>query len=99
MAFAGSPDNCLSNTRNNFPKFSFVWAQELKIPKMAIFRRCLEIAGKTENGGKFIGAKPKIYYIKLAQYFVALRRQYIIAEHLHTGCNIFSLVYNIVYNI
>ena len=33
--------------------------QELKIPKMAIFRRCLEIAGKAENGGKFLGAKPK----------------------------------------
>ena len=43
----------------SFPKFSFVWAQELKIPKMAIFRRCLEIAGKAENDRKFIGAKPK----------------------------------------
>ena len=59
MAFSGSPDNCLSNTPNDFPKFSFVWAQELKISKMAIFRRCLEIAGKAENGGKFLGAKPK----------------------------------------
>ena len=26
---------------------------------MAIFRRCLEIAGKAENGGKILGAKPK----------------------------------------
>ena len=60
MAFAGSPNNCLSNTLNNFPKISFVSAQELKIPKMAIFRRCLKIAGKAENGGKFIGTKPKI---------------------------------------
>ena len=53
---------------------------------MAIFRRCLEIAGKAENGGKFVGAKPKIYFIKLTQYFVALPRRYIITEHLHTGC-------------
>ena len=86
MTFSGSPDNCLSNTPNIFPKFSFVWGQELKIPKIAIFRRCLEIAGKAENGEKFIGAEPKIYFIKLTQYFVALTRRYIIAEHLHTGC-------------
>ena len=59
MAFSESPDNCLENTLNNFPKFSFVWAQELKIPKMVIFRRCLEIGGKAKNGGKCIGAKPK----------------------------------------
>ena len=85
MAFSGSPDNCLSNTSNNFPNLSFVWAQELKIPKMAIFRRCLEIAGKAENGGKILGAKPKNLFIKLTQYFVALSRRYIIAEHLHTG--------------
>ena len=31
MAFSESPDNCLETTLNNFPKFSFVWAQELKI--------------------------------------------------------------------
>ena len=59
MPFSEIPDNYLYNTPNNFPKFSFVWAQELKIPKMAIFRRCLEIAGKAENGGKSIGAMPK----------------------------------------
>ena len=59
MAFTGSPNNWLSNTPNNFRKFSFVSAQELKMQKMAIFRRCLKIAGKAENGGKFIGAKPK----------------------------------------
>ena len=53
---------------------------------MTIFRQCLEIAGKAENGRTFIGAKPKKYYIKLAQYFVVLRRRYIIAEHLHTEC-------------
>ena len=58
---------------------------------MAIFRRCLEIAGMAENGGKFLGAKPKKYFIKLTQYFVALPRRYIIAEHLHTGC--YSLLY------
>ena len=51
--------DCLSNTTNNFAKFSFVWAQELKIPKMTIFRRCPEIAGKAETGGKFMGEKPK----------------------------------------
>ena len=82
MAFAGSPDNCLSNTPNNFPKFSFVSAQELKMPKMAIFRRCLKIVGKAENGGKFIGAEPKKYYIEVTEYFFALHRRYIIAEHL-----------------
>ena len=59
MTFAGSPENCLSNTPNNLPKFSFFWAQELRIPQMAIFRRCLEIAVKAENDGKFIGTKPK----------------------------------------
>ena len=53
---------------------------------MAIFRRCLEIAGKAENGRKILGAKPKIYFIKFTQYLVALSRRYIIAEHLHTGC-------------
>ena len=37
MAFSGSPDNCRSNTSNNFHKFSFVWAQELKIPKNGDF--------------------------------------------------------------
>ena len=33
------------------------------------------------------GKAEKYYYIKLAQYFVVLRRRYIIAEHLHTGCH------------
>ena len=65
MAFSGSPDNCLSNSSDNFPKFSFVWTQELKISKMVIFRRCLEIAGKAENGGKILGAKPIFFIINL----------------------------------
>ena len=54
--------------------------------KIVIFRRCLKLAGKAENGGEFIGAKPKKYYIELTQYFVALHRRYVTAEHLHTGC-------------
>ena len=58
VAFAGSPDKCLSNTRNNFPKLTLVWAQELKI-KNATFRRYLEIAGEAENGEKCVVAKPK----------------------------------------
>ena len=33
-----------------------------------------------------LGQSRKIYFIQLTQYFVALIRRYIIAEHLHTGC-------------
>ena len=39
------------------------------MPKIAIFRHCLKIAGKAENGGKFIGAEPKKYYIELTECF------------------------------
>ena len=35
---------------------------------------------------KSLGQSRKIYFIKFAQYFVALSRGDIIAEHLHTGC-------------
>ena len=42
-----------------FPEIFFRLGAEVEIPKMAIFRRCLEIAGKAENGGKFLGANPK----------------------------------------
>ena len=69
-----------------FPEIFFRLGAGAKNTKKGDFRRCLEIAGKAENARKFIGAKPKIYYIKLAQYFLFLRRWYIIAEHLHTGC-------------
>ena len=59
---------------------------------MAIFQRCLEIAGKVEYGGKLIRAKPKNYYINLDQYVVVLHPGYIIAKHLHmlgvTVCNV-----------
>ena len=52
-----------------FPKIFFRLGAGAKNTKKGDFRRCLEIAGKAENARKFIGAKPKIYYIKLAQYF------------------------------
>ena len=73
MAFAGNPGNFLPNAPNHFPKFSFVWAQELKVQKMAIFRRCLEIAGKAKYGGKFIEAKPK-NLVKFSETAVITRR-------------------------
>ena len=105
MAFAGSPDNGHSRTTNNFPKFCFVWAQELKIPKMAIFRRYLKIAGKAETGGKFIGAKPKnlLYYINsvfcrppsavhYCRTFTHWMLQFIISEHaVQCGENVITI--------
>ena len=36
---------------------------------MAIFRRCLEIAGKAENGGKGIGAMPKDLLYEITSVF------------------------------
>ena len=43
-----------------FPEILFYLGAGAKnTKKMAIFRRCLEIAGKAETGGKFIGAKLK----------------------------------------
>ena len=50
---------------------------------MAIFRRCLEIAGKAENGKNLLGQSRKTYYFKLTQYFVALRRRYIIIYYTY----------------
>ena len=87
MAFSESPDNCLENTLNNFPKFSFVWAQELKIPKMAIFGVASKLRVKPKMAENVLGQSRKIYYIKLAQYFVVLQRRYINVQHLHTGCS------------
>ena len=46
MVFAENPVNFLLNTPKKSPKFCFIWAQEFQIPKMDIFRRCLEIKGK-----------------------------------------------------
>ena len=40
------PGQFFLNTPKHFPKFYFLQAQELQIPKMEIFRRCLEIEGK-----------------------------------------------------
>ena len=74
MAFSespGSPQLSLKHTKQ-FPEIFFRLAQELNIPKMAIFRRCLETAGKAENGGKVLGQCRRIYYIKLPQNFVVL---------------------------
>ena len=41
---------------------------------------------KPNMAESLLGQSQKNYYIKLAQYFVVLRRRNIIAEHLHTGC-------------
>ena len=72
MALARSPDNCLSNTHKNYRNFLSSGRRRYEYQKMVIFRHCLKIAGNAENGGKFSGAKPKIYYIKSAQYFASL---------------------------
>ena len=42
-----------------FPKVFFRLGAGAKNTKNGVFRRCLEIAGKAENDGKFLGAKPK----------------------------------------
>ena len=42
-----------------FPEIFFRLGAGAKNIKNGDFRRCLEIAGKAENGGKSIGAMPK----------------------------------------
>ena len=42
-----------------FPEIFFRLGAGAKNTKNDDFRRCLEIAGKAENGGKILGAKPK----------------------------------------
>ena len=42
-------------TQKHFPKLHFLWTQELELPKMEIFRRCLEIAGKARRAFAVLG--------------------------------------------
>ena len=78
----------LSFKRNKqFPEILFCLGAGAKNTKNgAFFGVASKLLVKPKLAENSLGQSRKIYYITLTQYFVALHRRYIIAEHLHTGC-------------